>query len=314
MVKAAPRKPGTAQTPFALPGWALKLGAGALVCAFIVGLSVHFSPSEAAEDAAPAKGGKSAAPAATDLDDTTFEKFLADNSEGALVDFYSKDCKFCAKLAPEYEKAAKELKKAGGPALASVDAEVGPQMMQKFGINRYPTVYWFWKGENVLELPRASEKPAAKIVEWAKWAAGPAVQELDTRAEFDGALETLRSSLHAKARLMVAFNRANSEGLREGLEAAAQRHRATTVFLYIKEAGTGEPLMRSYGGEQSKDEDYEGATTGVAVTEWVKGVLDKAKPPAEPPAEPKEEGEKSAATKAMEEIKKASENAAKAEA
>jgi len=300
-------KPANAKESFKFSKGQLQCGVGVLVCALIIGISHVLSPSE--EDAAAAvvpKSGK-ASNVVTALDDATFDNFAASHPEGFLVDFYSKNCKFCTKLAPEYEKAAQEVKK-DGPPLASVDAEAGSQLMQRFGITRYPTVLWFWKGEQVLELPRASEKPAAKIAEWARWATTPAVQELDTREEFDAALLTLRSSLHAKARLMVAFNRADSDGLRAAFEAAAQRHRATTVFLYIKEVLSGEPLLRSYGQEQSHDEDYQGAPTREEVIPWVKGVLDKAKPPKDDAANVATEA-KSAADKAIDAVQKALENA-----
>lgn len=182
----------------------------------------------------------------------------------------------------------KKLVKEKGPALAAVDQDTGAEVMKKFGIERFPTVMWFWQGKQVLELPRASEKTADKLVEWAHWAAGAAVQELDTKEEFDGALSTLRSSLHAKARLMVLF-KGGSEGLLEAFEEAAQRQRTTTVFLYIKESLADGTELHSYGGDESKDEVYSGASTTEAVGQWVKEVLEKAKPPKTEEAEKAEE-------------------------
>merc|ERR1719162_109314 len=227
--------------------------------------------------------------------------------DGVLVDFYTNSCKFCLKLAPEYEKAAKQLQK-DGPQLASVDSETGAALVQKFEVTRFPTVLWFWKGQKVLELPRASEKPAAKIVEWSKWATTPAVQELDTRAEFDEALTTLRSTLHAKARLMVAFNREGSTGLREAFEAAAQRHRHTTVFLYIKEGNSAsDATLKALAPEEANDENFEGALVEDDVVQWVKESLEKAKPSAIEAKAP--EDSKPAATKAMEQVQKALQNA-----
>lgn len=329
MPKPPPRKPSSAQEPFALSKGTLKCGAGVLGLALIIGISHLMSPSEDAAASAPA-GGSSAGGAVTSLDDSNFDQFVASHPEGVLVDFYTESCKFCKKLEPEYEKAAKELKASGGPPLAKLDSELGPQVAQKLGLTRYPTVFWFWQGENVLELPRASEKPADKIVEWARWATSPAVQELDTRQEFDEALVTLRQTLHVKARLMVAFNRecmgqgcfgtTDEESMRDAFEAAAQRHRATTVFLYIKEVPSGDPynnpgpFLRSYGGEESKDEDYQGPPLRAEVTEWVKGILDKAKPP-KTEADSGEDANKvaddakSSADKAIEQVQEALKNA-----
>lgn len=310
MPKAPPRKPSGAAGSFGLSKGQTQCVIAAVVIAVIIGLSHVFSPTE--EDAAtPAAAGK-AATAVTALDDASFDKFVASHPDGVLVDFYSQSCKFCVKLAPEFEKAAKELKK-GGPPLVSVESESGAAIVQKYGISRYPTVLWFWKGQNVLELPRASEKVAAKIVDWAKWAVTPAVQELETRAEFDEALSTLRSSLHATGRLMVAFHRDGSEGLLPAFEAAAQRGRTSTVFLYIKTGNAaGEPMLKSFGQKEADDEEHKGAATEEEVVKWVKETLDKAKPPAaaETAEEPaKVEEAKPAATMAMEQVQKALLNA-----
>jgi len=206
--------------------------------------------------------------------------------KGVLVEFYSAGCKFCTKLAPEFEEAAKTLRASVGPPLCSIESQAGPNVMQKYGIERYPTVLWFYKGEHVLELPRASEKPAAKIAEWAKWAGTPAVQELETRAEFDEALPTLRTSLHAKARLMVAFNKEGQDGLKEAFDAAAQRHRAKTVFLWINEVSTEDVLLKAYSPTEADDQVYPGAATKEEVIEWVKSLIEK---PKEESKESKEE-------------------------
>jgi len=225
---------------------------------------------------------KKVANAVTPLNDDNFAEFVATlHPGGVLIDFYSQSCKFCTKLAPEFENAAYLLSHMeGGPPLASVDQETGKVIMATFGIERFPTVLWFWKGKNVMELPRASEKPAAEIVKWAKWAATPAVQELETHAEFEGALPTLRTSMHKNARLMVNFNQEGSEPMRKSFEEAAQRHRSTTVFLYIKEAFENKSIM-SYAAEDSKDEVYEGSANVTEVVQWVKANLESARPPKE---------------------------------
>lgn len=313
MPKATPRKPSGAVEGFSLSGGTIKLGIFCLVVALIIGVSHYLSPP-AEGSAAPPANVKPAGPSSvTELDDASFEKFVAAHPDGCMVDFYSKGCKFCTKLAPEFEQAAEELKGNGGPALASLDSEVGPLMMQKFGIDRYPTVLWFWKGEQVLEFPRAAEKPAAKIVEWAQWATGVAVQELETKEEFEAAVVTLRSTLHAKARLFVAFNKEGSEGMRDALEAAAQRQRATTVFLYIKEGTTEGPVLKSYAQDDANDEEYQGTTTPADVVAWVKGVLDKAKPAVTEAKAPEPEAKK-AATKALDAVQNALKNAGAANA
>jgi len=312
MTKPTARKPSGAVEGFSMSKGQKQCGGAALLIAFIVGLSHYFSPSADAD----AEFTALAKPSVTALDDTNFDKFVAEHPEGILVDFYSKSCKFCVKLAPQFEKAAKELK-VGGPPLATVDSETGAKIVEKYDITRYPTVLWIWKGQNVLEFPRASEKPAAKIVDWAKWAMTPSVQELETEAEFVEALPTLRSTLSpTRGRLFVAFNRQGSADMREAYEAAAQRNRATTVFLYLKESLGPGPTLKMFGPDDSNDEEYQGGATQEEVVQWVKGNLDKAKPAVEEPkaedAKEKPVEEKSAAVKAMEQIEEVQKNAAAA--
>jgi len=284
MPSATQRKPAGVKKGFSASNGQLQCGAGVLIIGVLIGLSHVFSPP-GEEIKSVEKPGKPGAKAVTVLTDDNFAEFVATKHPGGvLIDFYTQSCKFCTKLAPEFEKAAKQLAKEGGPPLASVDQETGKVIMATFNIERFPTVLWFWKGKNVLELPRASEKPVAEIVKWAQWAANPAVQELETQAEFDGALSTLRSSMHANARLMVAWNRegADAESMRDAFEEAAQRHRSTTVFLYIKETSGPEqkPIM-SYANDAALDEAYEGAANVTEVIQWVKETLEKARPPKE---------------------------------
>lgn len=274
MPKAPPRKPAGVKGAFSLSKGQQQCAVGLVIFAALIGLSVLLSPGEVPETT-PTKATPPT-PAVMALDETSFDNFLASHPQGALVDFYATDCSFCKKLAPEYESAAKELKAANGPPLASVESSVAPALMEKYGIHRYPTVLWFWHGQNVLELPRAAEKPAAKIVEWARWAIGAAVQELDSRADFEETLATLRSTLHENGRLLVAF--AGVEGMREAVEEAAQRHRTNTVFLYIKESSSDGVGLRSYAKEEANDETYEGAVAVPDVLKWVKEVLEKARP------------------------------------
>jgi len=297
MGRATPLKPAGAKDSFGLSKGKQQMVAGVLVIGVIVGLSHVFSPSDSQIDDVVLPS----ATAVTSLNDTTFDSFMASHPEGVLVDFFTKSCKFCTKLAPEFEKAAQKLHTSGGPALAMVDQDVGPKIMQKYAIDRFPTVLWLWKGAHVLEMARASEKPAAKITEWAQWAATPAIQDLETLAEFNGALETLRSTLHAKGRLMVAFNRAGSEGMRDAFEWAAQKNRLQTVFLYIKEVSQDGAVLKSYGGEEAKDEVYEGTENHDEVHQWVKGTLEKARPPAVKPSD--------ATAKGLDAVEKALKNA-----
>merc|ERR1712232_1437500 len=91
----------------------------------------------------------------------------------------SDSCSFCAKLAPVFESAAKEIKAKNGPPFAMVSADTGAELMKKYEITRFPSVYWFWQGHSVIELPRAAEKNVTQIVDWVDWVQLPAGQDLE---------------------------------------------------------------------------------------------------------------------------------------
>ncbi|XP_076617878.1 protein disulfide-isomerase A4 [Chaetodon auriga] len=88
-----------------------------------------------------------------------------------LVEFYAPWCGHCKRLAPEYEKAAKELsKRSPSIPLAKVDATVESEIGSRFGVTGYPTLKIFRKGK-VFDYNGPREQYG--IVEYMSEQAGP---------------------------------------------------------------------------------------------------------------------------------------------
>ena len=78
------------------------------------------------------------------LTESNFETLVLKSSDLWLVEFYAPWCGHCKKLAPEYTKAASDLK--GSVKLGKVDATVHSQLGSKYGVQGYPTLKFFLPG------------------------------------------------------------------------------------------------------------------------------------------------------------------------
>ena len=92
-------------------------------------------------------GSKSNGKAVVTLTEDNFESMVMDSTDHWLVEFYAPWCGHCKNLAPEWEKAAKDLQSSPNIKLGAVDATVASNLASKYGIKGYPTIKQFNAGE-----------------------------------------------------------------------------------------------------------------------------------------------------------------------
>lgn len=119
------------------------------------------------------------------LSSSNFSAFLTAN-HFVMVEFYAPWCGHCQALAPEYAAAATELKAVGVP-LAKVDATDDPELAQQYGVEGYPTIFFFVDGK---PKPYSHHRTRDTIVTWVKKKVGPNVVEVTSTGDAETVLET----------------------------------------------------------------------------------------------------------------------------
>jgi len=99
-----------------------------------------------------------------DLNPTTFKSEVLESDIPVFVEFFAPWCGHCQRLAPEWEKAATNLK--GIVPLAKVDCTVHQSLCSQYGVQGYPSIKVFSeKGKNVQDYQQARQ--ASAIVRYA---------------------------------------------------------------------------------------------------------------------------------------------------
>ncbi|KAK6619580.1 hypothetical protein RUM43_012337 [Polyplax serrata] len=102
-----------------------------------------------------------------ELGDNNFASRVYNSKDYWLIEFYSPGCGHCQRLAPEWAKAATELK--GKVKVAAVDATVHHQVSNEFNIRAFPTMFWLEPGSRSRRDAYEYDggRTASDIVNWA---------------------------------------------------------------------------------------------------------------------------------------------------
>jgi len=134
-----------------------------------------------------------------ELTDSNFESLVLDSDDMWLVEFFAPWCGHCKNLAPEWARAATELK--GKVKLGALDATVHQSTAQKYGIKGYPTIKYFAPGSRE-PVDFDGGRTSSDIVTWslnkfAENAPAPELVELTQQAELDDACDNKQLCLIA---------------------------------------------------------------------------------------------------------------------
>lgn len=163
------------------------------------------------------------------LTEENFDEFI-DKHELSLVEFYAPWCGHCKRLAPEYEKAAKNLLKNDPPIpLAKVDATTNTNVANKFKVTGYPTLKIFRKGK---EFEYKGPREEYGIVNYM-------ISQHGDASKFVNHLKDLKKSMKEDAITVVGFFKNISDPLVSTYMEAANEMRDEYHFVHVTDSDIG---------------------------------------------------------------------------
>ncbi|KAK9835347.1 hypothetical protein WJX81_004050 [Elliptochloris bilobata] len=195
-----------------------------------------------------------------------FDKAVAESTL-LVAEFYAPWCGHCKNLAPEYEKAAKELKGKGSEVvLAKVDATLDENkpLATRYGVGGFPTLKIFRNGKVDAPSDYNGPREAAGIVSYLEKVSGPASAELKTAKEVAAFRKkdlALLGAFAADSPELAAFLAA-AEAMREDFDCA---HVLDASLLAEAKAAPAAVLLKSFDEPVT---EYSGDFTEAALTQW----------------------------------------------